>query len=275
MIGVQRTDGQKDIMLATEKGMAIRFKESNVRSMGRSATGVRGVTLKSEDKVIGMVVADNEETLFTITENGYGKRTKISDYRLINRGGSGVINIKCTDKNGKVVSIKELEGDEDLISIELSNIDNSDNAPFEFSLIGIDVYIDINNREGLGNAQLLAGRNAYTLPENAWEFCISVNGWTKAVYNASGRKIGEPEISVSQMDRTINIFVDKNPSSWILSNSSGENFFLGIFASRLPVLLFFLISARAFSKVFSWIIIEFFILYSINRGFYIFQYIKS
>ena len=98
LIDVSMTDGSKEIILATRKGIAVRFNENDARPIGRSAQGVRGIRLKENDEVVGMVVADDEKTLLTVTENGYGKRTKVSDYRLISRGGLGVRNIICSER---------------------------------------------------------------------------------------------------------------------------------------------------------------------------------
>ncbi len=84
--------------------------------------GVKGVTLRGDDELIGMVIADDKDTLLTITEHGYGKKTPISDYRLINRGGKGVINIKTTDRNGGVVAIKAVNEDDELIFISKHGI---------------------------------------------------------------------------------------------------------------------------------------------------------
>jgi len=115
LVDVVITDGSKQIMLATAEGMAIKFHESDVRPMGRTASGVKGIKLDN-DSVIGMIIADDNDTVLAITENGFGKRSPISDYRLISRGGSGVINIKCSERNGKVVAIKKLnDGDEVMI----------------------------------------------------------------------------------------------------------------------------------------------------------------
>jgi DNA gyrase subunit A len=122
LIGVKRTDGEKNIMLATKNGAAIKFNEKNVRSMGRNASGVRGIRLKDKDCVVGMMIASDEETIFTITENGYGKRTKISDYRLIGRGGSGVKNIICSERNGKVVAVKRIKDEDDLMLISRKGV---------------------------------------------------------------------------------------------------------------------------------------------------------
>ena len=112
LINVIQTDGEQEILLASKNGMAVKFHEANVRQMGRVSRGVKGINLKGDDEVVSMVRAQNEKTLLTITENGYGKRTKITDYRLINRGGVGVKNIICSERNGKVVTVKAV-GDED------------------------------------------------------------------------------------------------------------------------------------------------------------------
>ncbi len=122
LINVKLTDGNKEIILATKNGIAVRFNENDIRSTGRSSQGVRGITLKDTDEVIGMVVASENRTLLTVTENGYGKRTKISDYRLINRGGSGVRNIICSERNGKVVSINSVTDEDDVILISQRGI---------------------------------------------------------------------------------------------------------------------------------------------------------
>jgi DNA gyrase subunit A len=122
LIGVKWTNGERKILIATRNGQAVKFDENNVRNMGRSAKGVRGVKLKEKDCVIGMVIANDERTLFTITENGYGKRTKISEYRLISRGGSGVKNIICSERNGKVVGVKSVKDEDELMLISKKGI---------------------------------------------------------------------------------------------------------------------------------------------------------
>jgi DNA gyrase subunit A len=123
LIEAKMTDGTCDVILATREGQAIRFHEGKVRVMGRAAYGVKGITLaRKDDKVIGMVVVKRDATLLTVTEKGYGKRTSISDYRVTNRGGKGIINIKCTDKNGKVVDIKEVVTDDELMLITQKGI---------------------------------------------------------------------------------------------------------------------------------------------------------
>ncbi len=108
LIGAGLTDGDDDVILATRSGKSIRFNETDVRAMGRTAAGVRGIALSSEtDAVVGMVIAhDATFDIFVITENGYGKRTPIEDYRVQGRGGQGIINVRTSGRNGTVVAIK-------------------------------------------------------------------------------------------------------------------------------------------------------------------------
>jgi DNA gyrase subunit A len=136
LIGVKLTDGNQQIIMATKEGMAVRFDEADVRPMGRTAKGVRGVRLKKEgDHVVDMVIAKDEDTLLTITESGYGKRTKISEYRLISRGGSGVTNIICSERNGKVVDVKSVSDKDELMLISKNGIGIRVNAK-DISVIG-------------------------------------------------------------------------------------------------------------------------------------------
>lgn len=122
LVDVVLTDGNKNLIIATKKGMAVRFREKDARAIGRSARGVKGITLRKGDAVIGMVISDESKTLLTVTENGYGKRSKISDYRLIKRGGRGVINIKCSARNGDVVEIKSVADNDELMFISKAGI---------------------------------------------------------------------------------------------------------------------------------------------------------
>ncbi|MCK4404844.1 MAG: DNA gyrase subunit A [candidate division Zixibacteria bacterium] len=122
LIEAKITDGTCDIVLATTEGQAIRFHEDKVRDMGRAAYGVKGITLVKNDRVIGMVVVKRDATLLSVTENGFGKRTSISDYRVTNRGGKGIINIKTTQRNGKVIDIKEVVTDDELMLITQKGI---------------------------------------------------------------------------------------------------------------------------------------------------------
>ncbi len=114
---VAHTDGKYEIIIGTKEGMSIRFSESDVRSMGRGAMGVRGIRLDDKDTVIGMEVAEpkTKKTLLTVCENGFGKRTDLDEYRHQNRGGSGVITIKATDRNGSVVGIYLVENKDHLM----------------------------------------------------------------------------------------------------------------------------------------------------------------
>jgi DNA gyrase subunit A len=105
LVSSKITDGKQNLLLATHFGKAIKFMESDIRSVGRTARGVRGIRLKPKDYIVGMVIARDENYILTVTENGYGKRTPISEYRLIHRGGGGVINIICSERNGNVIGI--------------------------------------------------------------------------------------------------------------------------------------------------------------------------
>ncbi len=117
LIEVKQTDGNDDIILATAKGMAIRFSETEVREMGRMAAGVRGVSLDGDDEVIGMVVIKREGTLLSVSEMGFGKRTDIRQYRRTHRGGKGVKTFKLSEKTGRLVSIMEVVDNDDLMLI--------------------------------------------------------------------------------------------------------------------------------------------------------------
>jgi DNA gyrase subunit A len=118
------TTGESEIVMALRSGRAIRFNEKTVRPMGRTATGVRGVTLgHDKDEVVGMIAVNSPETtVLVVSEKGYGKRTDIEDYRVTNRGGKGVKTINVTDKTGQLVSIKDVTDSEDLMIINKSGI---------------------------------------------------------------------------------------------------------------------------------------------------------
>ena len=118
------TSGSSEIVMALKSGRAIRFNESKVRPMGRTATGVRGITLDDDqDEVVGMIsIDDPETTVLVVSEKGYGKRTDIDDYRVTNRGGKGVKTLNITDKTGKLVAIKGVTDKEDLMIINKSGI---------------------------------------------------------------------------------------------------------------------------------------------------------
>ncbi|MBD3259561.1 DNA gyrase subunit A, partial [Candidatus Woesearchaeota archaeon] len=122
LIQVKLTTGEDEIMIGTANGMAARFSEKNVRSIGRSGKGVRGIKLAKDDRVIGMIVVKPSDDILTVTENGYGKRTAVEQYRKIFRGGKGVTNIKTSERNGKVVTILGVTDKDDIMFISKHGI---------------------------------------------------------------------------------------------------------------------------------------------------------
>ncbi|TNF39691.1 MAG: DNA gyrase subunit A [Bacteroidetes bacterium] len=139
LLEARLTNGESEIMLAVRSGKAIRFNEKTVRPIGRTASGVRGVTLGSEnDEVIGMVcVQDENENILVISENGYGKRSKIEDYRITNRGGKGVKTINITEKTGNLIAVKSVSNDNDLMIITQN---------------GLTIRLNVNSISLLGRA---------------------------------------------------------------------------------------------------------------------------
>jgi DNA gyrase subunit A len=115
VIAAALSDGRSQVFLGTCNGMAIRFEESDVRAMGRTAYGVRGITLRDDDEVVTMEVVSAPGPIFTVTQNGYGKRTDLEEYRLTSRGGVGVINIQTSDRNGKVVGMTYVHDDDEVM----------------------------------------------------------------------------------------------------------------------------------------------------------------
>lgn len=126
LIEVKLTNGTNEIILASEKGKAIRFNETDVREMGRNAAGVKGMTLGENNSVIGMLCIDSEKTedttIFVISKNGYGKRSAVEDYNTIKRGGKGVKTMNLTDKTGDLIAIKQVTDEDDLMITNLSGI---------------------------------------------------------------------------------------------------------------------------------------------------------
>jgi DNA gyrase subunit A len=122
LISVRLTDGTKHIMIGTKKGMLIRFPETDVRSMGRTATGVKGITLDSDDEVVGMEILEEDVDVLVVTRNGFGKRTPAAEYRIQSRGGKGIKTCNVTEKNGTVISVKPSTGEEDLMLITASGV---------------------------------------------------------------------------------------------------------------------------------------------------------
>lgn len=118
LIEVKMTDGKNDIVIGTRNGFAIRFNEKDVRDMGRTATGVRGIRLGKGDHVVGLLVIRNDQaTVLVVTEKGYGKRSDINDYRITKRGGKGVITVKTTDKVGKMIALMDVVDRDELVII--------------------------------------------------------------------------------------------------------------------------------------------------------------
>jgi len=117
VIGVRLTDGQQEIILSTREGQAIRFKEADVRPMGRGAGGVRGISLDEGDSVVGVDVVSPGATLLAVAERGYGKRTEMDEYRLTRRGGKGIITMKTTDKTGLVIGVRMVTDDDDIMLV--------------------------------------------------------------------------------------------------------------------------------------------------------------
>jgi DNA gyrase subunit A len=137
LLEAKLTDGNSQILMGLKSGRAIRFHESNVRPMGRNASGVTGVRFdNSKDEVIGMVCIQNlSDQILVVTENGYGKRTDVEDYRITNRGGKGVKAMQVTEKTGVLVAIKSVTDDQDLMIITKS---------------GVTIRLSINNMRVLG-----------------------------------------------------------------------------------------------------------------------------
>jgi DNA gyrase subunit A len=117
LISVQLTDGQREILLGTRQGLTIRFKEEEVRSMGRTAYGVKGITLEEGNEVIGMetITPDSTTSILTVTEGGYGKRTPVGEYRIQGRGGKGIISVKTTERNGLAVGFLQVRDDDQIM----------------------------------------------------------------------------------------------------------------------------------------------------------------
>ena len=117
VIAAQISDGSGEVFIGTQDGMSIRFKETDVRPMGRTAYGVRGISLRENDSVVAMEVLRPGGTILSVTEQGYGKRTELDEYRIQTRGGIGIINIQTSDRNGKVVGIAHVTDEDELMLI--------------------------------------------------------------------------------------------------------------------------------------------------------------
>jgi len=117
LVAVKITDGTKDVLISTAQGMSIRFPETEVRSMGRAAYGVKGITLEADDEVVSAEMVEKDTALLTVTENGYGKRTVEAEYRTQGRGGKGIIDIKTTGRNGRVVGAVQVRDTDEVMLI--------------------------------------------------------------------------------------------------------------------------------------------------------------
>ncbi|AGK51791.1 DNA gyrase subunit A [Bacillus sp. 1NLA3E] len=122
LISVRLTDGSKEIIIGTKKGMLIRFPETDVRSMGRTATGVKGINLDDDDEVVGMEVLEDNTDILIVTQKGYGKRTPAVEYRVQGRGGKGIKTCNITEKNGNLISMKVVTGEEDVMLITTGGV---------------------------------------------------------------------------------------------------------------------------------------------------------
>lgn len=134
LIGVKMTDGQKQMVIGTHKGKAIRFEETDVRPMGRTAGGVRAMLLGKDDFVVGVSVAHEGADILTVTENGFGKRTSLDEYKIQNRGGKGILNYNITEKTGAVVGIKIVDDQDDIMLI------SSDGVIIRFSAADVSCF---------------------------------------------------------------------------------------------------------------------------------------
>ena len=174
LIGAQLTDGNQNIFLATHDGMAIRFGEEDVRSMGRPAHGVRGIDLGKHDWVVGLAVTPKPKNgemalILSITENGFGKRTTVEEYRLQTRGGKGVINVKTTSRNGKVVGIQLVDETSELILIsqygKIIRIDTTTVRAAGRSTQGVKL-LNIEEGDKVAAAVVIPPEEARAEPEN-------------------------------------------------------------------------------------------------------------
>ena len=151
VIAAEITDGQGEIFLGTRRGKAIRFPERDVRPMGRTAHGVRGIRLRAGDEVVGMAVVRSGGAVLTVTEHGYGKRTELDEYRVQSRGGVGIINIYTTDRNGRVAGIEYVEEEDELMLItqkgKVLRMDTKDIRPIGRATQGVRlIEIDDHDR---------------------------------------------------------------------------------------------------------------------------------
>jgi len=163
VIGAELTDGQGEIFIGTRDGRAIRFEEAGVRPTGRTAAGVRGVTLREGDEVVAMTVVRPRGTLLTVTENGYGKRTELDEYRVQSRGGVGIINIHVNARNGRVAGVAYVEHDDELMLItqhgKVLRMETRDIRPIGRATQGVRL-IEIDDEDRVVSVARLVERDA-------------------------------------------------------------------------------------------------------------------
>ncbi|MBT7296108.1 DNA gyrase subunit A, partial [Candidatus Woesearchaeota archaeon] len=190
VVKVLLTDGSDKLLLASRNGLAVKCKESDVRSVGRNSKGVRGIRLNSHDYVVDFMKVSDDQDILTITENGYGKRTKSTDYRLINRGGKGVINIVTSPRNGNVCAVRPINGDESILLISKNGI-----------LIGVkasDVSTIGRNTQGVRIMKLSQG-----------DVCISVTSFKNEDENMDENlNIDDTNVEFSSESEDTNVDVE-------------------------------------------------------------------
>jgi DNA gyrase subunit A len=195
LIDVHLTDGTQDVVIGTRDGVAIRFHESEVRSMGRSATGVRAIRLESKDRVVGAVVLRrNGTTILVATEEGYGKRSETDEYRVSHRGGKGIITVKTTDKTGMMVAIKEVGEKDDVVIVTTGGIVIRQHAS--------EIRIAGRNTQGVRLIRLNAGDKISDVAVVAPENDEPSNGNGDKAENGSA-KAGKVPVPEKKVDRVV------------------------------------------------------------------------
>ncbi|MFF2450605.1 DNA gyrase subunit A [Neobacillus sp. NPDC058068] len=187
LISVRLTDGSKHMIIGTKNGMLIRFPETDVRSMGRTATGVKGITLDPGDEVVGMEVLEEDNDVLIVTKNGYGKRTPASEYRIQGRGGKGIKTCHVTEKNGVLVSMRAVTGEEDLMLITTG---------------GVLIRMDVAGISKMGrNTQ---GVKLISMKESENEFVATVAKVEKEEEDSQETENGEEEVMTVDEAQDIN-----------------------------------------------------------------------
>ena len=162
VVGAELTDGRGDVFIGTRKGMAIRIKETDVRPMGRTAYGVRGVSLRDEDEVVSMTAVRPGGTLLTVTAKGYGKHTALEEYRVQSRGGVGIINIHTSERNGEVAGVECMERQDELMLVtqqgKILRMDTRDIRPIGRVTQGVRL-IEIDDEDGVVSIARLVETN--------------------------------------------------------------------------------------------------------------------